>query len=179
MMRPRDAIMYLNACVRDATGKNRITWANIHGAERAYSHERLAALIDEWKYPYADIGEALKQFRRQPECLNRDQFNQVAENIFLLLADDKFSGTHWLEPMAQWYWSPGSNDISWEDGYGSLLDLLYKIGFIGITKGMGSKPTFSYETGAFHRALDLLRDNSSFEVQRAFRPALELRTSRD
>jgi hypothetical protein len=60
LMRPRDAILYLNACVREATGKDKINWENIHQAERPYSNERLLALRDEWKDPTLGSTKSLK-----------------------------------------------------------------------------------------------------------------------
>lgn len=51
--RPREAIIYLNACIAKAEGKSRITVQILRQAELVYSQQRLVSLADEWRRDYA------------------------------------------------------------------------------------------------------------------------------
>ncbi|MCA1606109.1 MAG: hypothetical protein LC775_11705, partial [Acidobacteria bacterium] len=55
LMRPRDALAYVNECLSLAAGKSRATWADVTSAEPAYSRNRLLALRDEWKPSYPAV----------------------------------------------------------------------------------------------------------------------------
>lgn len=54
LMRPRDAIQFLNACLEVAVGDPRISADALRAAEAKYSQQRRTALADEWSmiYPY-------------------------------------------------------------------------------------------------------------------------------
>ena len=54
LMRPRDVIMFFNACIKKAEGNPQITPQMIKEAEGEYSRQRLRSLADEWSadYPY-------------------------------------------------------------------------------------------------------------------------------
>lgn len=54
LMRPRDAIQFLNACVEVAVGEPQITATKLQQAEAKYSQQRRTALGDEWSelYPH-------------------------------------------------------------------------------------------------------------------------------
>lgn len=57
LMRPRDVIMFFNACIKQAEGNPQITPNMIKEAEGEYSRHRLRSLADEWyaDYPYLMI----------------------------------------------------------------------------------------------------------------------------
>lgn len=57
MLRPRDAIMFLNECIRAAEGKAKITQTMVLNAEANYSDSRLRALADEWTVDYTNLIE--------------------------------------------------------------------------------------------------------------------------
>lgn len=72
LMRPRDAIAYLNECFALAAGKPAITWDIIHAAEKPYSNNRLLALRDEWKPTYPGIDRVFHIFHQAPVPMTRD-----------------------------------------------------------------------------------------------------------
>ncbi len=180
LLRPRDAILFLNDCIRQAAGKDRVSWEMIFRAEKKYSEERLLALRDEWKDPYYDIDKVFDIFRGQPEQFDRPHLTLLLEEVVLLMADAKFRGTPWLTALCE-IWAPGSNK-SWYTLYGPLTDLLYRISFIGIAPRRDGHMVYSYgdpnvaapaagvpESSyfhihpAFHRGLDLQQAYSSIE----------------
>lgn len=54
LMRPRDAIQFLNACLELAVGEPQISAATLRHAEAKYSQQRRTAIADEWSelYPH-------------------------------------------------------------------------------------------------------------------------------
>lgn len=175
LLRPRDAISFLNRCVREATGREEISWANIRDAERAYSQDRLEALRDEWKQPYLGIDVVLSQFRNKNYRLTRGEYTNVLHDVALLIAEgDKFSGFTWLEPMCQRIWAAGSSQQSWYELYGSLTKLLYSIGFIGVTRGAQLDVIYSYSDLLLTENPTSCSEDAYFEIHPAFRKALSI-----
>ena len=172
LMRPRDAILFLNDCVREATGKGAISWENIHHAELAYSQERLKALRDEWKDPYFDIDKVLDVFRRKPSKLSLQDMASVLDDVAMLLADVKFQGTAWLTSMCDPILSAGEK--TWYDMYGQIVDLLYNIAFIGVAKGAHGTPRYSYQDPRLGQGITDIDESTCFVIHLAFRRALDI-----
>jgi hypothetical protein len=55
LMRPRDVIMFFNACIRQAQGNPVISPQMLKEAEGEYSRQRLRSLADEWIADYPDL----------------------------------------------------------------------------------------------------------------------------
>lgn len=177
LMRPRDAILYLNACIREAAGKEKISWENIRRAEKIYSDGRLQALRDEWKDPYMDIDKVLEHFRSQPFRLSRAELTKILDDIVEMPADPKFRGTIWLTKLSETIWASGSNQLTWYEWYGPLINLLYHISFLGLARGPQGVATYSYQ--ALEHVIERadLPENVYFEIHPAFRRALDIRES--
>ena len=84
-MRPRDAILFLNVCLREAVGKDQISWDNIWKAEKLYSDERLIALREEWKDPFLDIDYVFKKFAKANYRLSIEGITPILDSIVELL----------------------------------------------------------------------------------------------
>jgi len=175
LMRPRDAILYLNTCVREATGKDKITWENIHHAEKPYSNQRLLALRDEWKDPYLGIDKVFEKFLRKPAKFSQAQISPILDDIALLPADTSFLGIHWLSPMCELLFAAeceGTSKKTWYEMYGQLISLLYNTCFIGIANGSNGRAIYSYENPGLVHFNTKLSENVYFEIHPAFRQAL-------
>ncbi len=170
LLRPRDAILYLNECIREAVGKDRIPWETITKAEKRYSQDRLIALRDEWSDPYLDIDKLFEQFRRRPWRLTREELTEVLDYIAVLPSDSMFRGQNWLMPLCNPIYSAGAR--SWYELYGKLLEILYTISFIGVVKG--NRAIFAYNDGSLLKVHSYVPDDMQFEVHPAFRSALAL-----
>ena len=59
LMRPRDAISFVNECIVAAVGNTTISQSQIQEAERVYSKNRLRALADEWFSDYPSLEHML------------------------------------------------------------------------------------------------------------------------
>lgn len=57
LLRPRDAILFINACLERAEGRPALTATLISDAEADYSRKRLRSLADEWSGTYVHLGQ--------------------------------------------------------------------------------------------------------------------------
>lgn len=174
LMRPRDAILYLNECAREATGKDAISWDDILHAEQQYSEERVLALRDEWKDPYLDIDKVFECFRRRPWQLNRSELTQILDDVALLLESQTFRGPHWLTPLCEQLWSGGSNQRTWNELYGPLVNLLCNLSFLGVAQTPVKTATYSYMNPNQVQLPGEIQESTIFEVHPAFRKGLDM-----
>lgn len=66
LLRPRDAIMFLNECIRQSEGKRRVSKDALTSAEVVYSGNRLDALSDEWAADYPHLRDYAMVLRQLP-----------------------------------------------------------------------------------------------------------------
>jgi hypothetical protein len=173
LMRQRDAIHFLNICVREATGKERVTWDNIKQAEKQYSRERLDALRDEWKDPYIGIEEVFEVFRECPPRMDIDRLTAFFDDVALLVGDESFPGHHWLRSRTeQIFYGTGK---SWYEMYMPLLNLLFVIAFLGIARSNNGDAIFFYNDPDLINNIDFNSKTAFFDIHPAFRQALNIR----
>ncbi len=67
MLRPRDAINFINVCLDEAAGKPKVGKGNVTRAESIYSENRLSALIDEWRPIFPAVEPMILQLKGRPE----------------------------------------------------------------------------------------------------------------
>jgi hypothetical protein len=175
LLRPRDAIAFVNECLGMAGGKSRVTWNILHAAERGYSEKRLLALRDEWKPSYLGIEDAFGVFRRAALPLSRVELTRYLDDIALLPVDRDFRGVVWLTELSKGIWSAGPDD-DWFDQYQPLAALLFKLGFLGCAASYGRKPIFFYDDINFAERPENLGPNTFFHIHRTFHAALDLST---
>lgn len=173
LMRPRDAINYVNECFILAAGKERLTWESITKAEQAYSNNRLLALRDEWKPSYPGIDQVFHLFEQVEEVIRIDRFTTISEEVVLLPAIPQFTGATWMAELSSHIWS-GGNISDWKSDYYPLIRLLFNIGFIGVLRRSSSTQIFAYDDPQFAERVSNLDDVSGFTVHPAFRAALDV-----
>ena len=105
LMRPRDAIAFLNESLTFAGNKTRLAWRDLYTAERPYSEKRLLALRDEWKISHPDIHKVFEAFRRAGTPISKTELSKRLEDVALLLADPEFKGVVWLSGLADPLWT--------------------------------------------------------------------------
>jgi hypothetical protein len=176
LMRPRDAVAYFNECLALTGGRPRITWDMLHGAEQAYSKNRLLALRDEWKPNYPGIERLFWLFEAKPVLMDRDLCASVFEDIALLTTDSSFEGTRWVTPLTEPIWN-GRGDDSWEEMHSEVTSLLFDIGFLGCSSGPRGELTFAQDDPHYLALRSNLERCTNFSVHPAFRAALDIRHS--
>lgn len=172
LLRPRDAIAYLNECFPFALNKTRLSWDHLRAAERPYSFKRYLALRDEWKASFPGIERVLNVFKHGPAKLSQEQLGASLESIALLVAEPTFPGSNWLTPLTEAYWSDRAPS-EWSQRHQPLIRLLFRVGFLGCDRGKGLV-VYAHDDGEFAESASNLTRCPWFEVHPAFRPALDL-----
>lgn len=170
LLRPRDLLSFVNECLRQSSGKSRMTWETISAAEHTYSENRLLALRDEWKVTYPDVQKVFDVFRKAHDGMPRQEFQQLLDDIALLAADPSFEGTRWLTDLSEPLWS-GSNE-DWVETYQRLAEFVYSMGFVGVAPDQSRAPTFAEEDPSFVSRRSNLGTAARFFVHRTFHEAL-------
>ena len=173
LLRPRDAIAFVNECLERAVGKTRLSWEDITNAEAAYSSERLLALRDEWKPTFPDIDRVLAVFRSAPMKMDRGEFAARLDEAMLLLSDPAFQGVRWLTDFSRRMWEPG--EASWFEIYQPLANLLYTIGFIGCAARSSAAPTFFADDPLLMTSERQVEESEFFFVHRTYHAGLGVR----
>src|ERR1017187_4342223 len=95
-MRPRDIIMFFNACIKQATNNPQISTHMLKEAEGEYSRQRLRSLADEWytDYPQLMATTELLKGRRSHFALSEVALEDCLDLAVKLLADSNIKGEH-------------------------------------------------------------------------------------
>lgn len=174
LLRPRDVITYMNRAIQSGGGRRKLTWDNIFNAEELYSVERLSALRDEWKDPYYRIDLVLDQFKNRSANMTKTQLIEVIDDIATnVLGDPKFEGRYWLDPLLSDLFNKNITD----QAYLPMIQLLYKIGFMGVGSSGKRNAGYSYEVEGEDEPIRF-HDSTVFEVHPAFRVGLRMRQRR-
>lgn len=176
LLRPRDAIAFANECLAVGTGKARLTWEDIHTAERSYSAKRLLALRDEWKPTYDGIDQVLELFRGCPASIPKGSVQDRFDEAMLLLSEPTFPGVIWLTRLSSGMWSGSS--AAWFDLYQPLARLLYTIGFMGCQEHHGGKTTYASDDPLFLESVSNVERTSHFVIHPTYQAALDIRLNR-
>ena len=141
LLRPRDAIVFINECLKKAEGTTQITPTQMRSAEITYSRKRLQSLTHEWfvDYPllmtYCDLlKKRTSSFKRS--AITRQEVDDIALDLSIL---DK----HPNDPIHKIAKQYTESSISWANLLNSLIKNLYKVGVIGIKKDSYESPIWS------------------------------------
>ncbi|MEA2828257.1 MAG: hypothetical protein QOG43_2696 [Actinomycetota bacterium] len=176
LLRPRDAIAFANECMAVGTGKNRLTWTDIHTAERSYSANRLLALRDEWKPTYPGIDQVLALFRGYPANMTKGDLQTRLDEAMLLSIEPSFPGVVWLTGLSSGMWS--GSGVSWFELYQPIANVLYAMGFIGCQRSYGSPPVYSSADPLFMESASSVEATTYFAIHPAFHSALDISLTR-
>jgi hypothetical protein len=172
LMRPRDAINYLNECLSGATANPRITWERIHAAEDAYSKSRLLALRDEWKPTYPGIDRVLAVFEDCEAVMDPSELGRRLDELALIAVDPDFEGASWLSQLTGELWKSGESE--WADCYGGLARFLFNIGFLGSALAK-TKPVYVQDEPGYLDRRNRIAACERFLIHPAFRRSLDCR----
>jgi hypothetical protein len=171
LMRPRDAIAYLNECLTLASGKPKLTWDLIHDAEQAYSYKRLLALRDEWKPTYPGVDQVFAKFRQAPAVMSREFLTERLDDAILLLAERNFPGTAWMTSLSEPIWSGGGQE--WAEMYQPLFRLLFNLGFLGCRIPKGGSIVYVQDKPDYAESVGNLSRVREFVIHPTFRKAID------
>ena len=134
LLRPRDAIMFVNKCLIEAQGKTEITSAIIKKAEQAYSLDRLESLRYEWMVEHPNLEKYLSLLHQSNASFKVNLINDEVENLMLEFA---VAGNIYKDAAVEAAHNYVNakypdTDVFKSQFIQNLLFILYKIGIIGI-----------------------------------------------
>lgn len=172
LLRPRDAILYVNACLAFADGQRQITAHTIREAEEEYSRERLKSLSTEWLaqhpnlIPIAQMITGFAESFRVSE-LTQDRLEEKFIEVSLRIPDPM------SDPLSAQINKLTSDNVNFESVRAYFVIELYKLGILGL------KPTGSSSVNWFHLSrtsvgINDVRGNSTVFVHPMYHRALDI-----
>lgn len=129
LMRPRDAIAFVNECFRLAENRERVSWKVIRAAEGTYSDRRIRAVCSEWRAHYPSIDVLCELLRDLPSRFNRSEI-QGDRLDQAILRCAQFEDSDPCISVAKDMLDPGSK-ASAKTFLDEALRTLYKAGLLG------------------------------------------------
>jgi hypothetical protein len=130
LMRPRDAIAFVNECLRLAENRERVSWKVLRAAEGFYSDRRVKAVCDEWRTHYPSIDYLVELLRGAPSRINRsDVAGDALEGVIVKCATCKQSDA--CVEVAKDMLDPASKNTA-KAFLDEAIRILYKVGLIGV-----------------------------------------------
>lgn len=135
LLRPRDAIIFVNECLIEAQGKTQISGEIIKSAEKTYSSNRLESLTYEWSVEHPLLNKYMevlyhKNYNFKVSTITTDEM----ESLIMKIQNENMSQEDILVSLANKYMHseyPASEKIL-RDFKNNLFYILYKIGVVGI-----------------------------------------------
>ncbi|ATP09245.1 DNA repair ATPase [Aeromonas salmonicida] len=135
LLRPRDAIVFVNECFNGSQGKTQITNTIVYAAEKAYSLSRMESLQYEWFVEHPALDKYMeilshKSNRFKVSELTKDNLESL---ILQLMELDKDNADIVVKSAHDYYQAiyPEANTLLIRFTQ-NLLFVLYKVGAIGI-----------------------------------------------
>lgn len=176
-MRPREAILFINYCLQEASGKDRIPFTTIAKAEFNYSRKRIASLSDEWVVDFPLLSSYLKLlygFDKKFILADLLKSSNVDDILLDAACNDKIKcdGDH-ICRLSQPYLGEGKNNK--ESLMKSIICVFYQVGVVGVRLQKGFPIEWSYESAPLIEEEQLSR-NTSIHVHKTFWRALSIKS---
>ncbi|AKH19216.1 P-loop ATPase, Sll1717 family [Sedimenticola thiotaurini] len=143
--RPRDMIAFVNECVHQAVGNNKITAHTIKRAEEKYSYDRLQSLATEWQIIYPELFEVAQMFYGMKASFKvSDLTVQWFEERYLEVLDNLTDKKGPLANLLDTLYSASGNFNSVRN---SLIRDLHVTGLLGIKPGPSSTVNWTHKGG--------------------------------
>ncbi len=131
LWRPRDAIAFVNECIRRAENKGQVSVQTVRDAEREYSAQRIDSLAYEWFVQYPKLKDCIALLERMPIGFKLSSFSKEKIEAFALA--HAIDGEHDPDPVIRAAYafiiSGNPNPHSFVI---ALVKVLFKVGVIGI-----------------------------------------------
>lgn len=135
LLRPRDAIIFINECLIEAQGKTQISGEIIKAAEKTYSSNRLESLTYEWSVEHPQLNKYMEILYHKNQNFKVSTItNDELETLIVKIQNGNPQEKESLACLANKYIEtvyPASEKVM-KDFKNNLLYTLYKIGVIGI-----------------------------------------------
>ena len=176
LLRPRDVIMFVNACIEEAANTPQITVQTVKNAEERYSAKRLESLCYEWYSDYPLLNNYVGILR------NRSSGFELAtlanESFDDYICDLIGKGDGLSDKLLRSVTAYFDGKISKNDYINELVAVLYRTGCIGV-KYDGPSSTVYCQNGVLEIDQHRLKHNSRIYVQRMLWAALKINAPQD
>lgn len=141
LLRPRDAISFVNCCIELSEGKEFVPPSTVQDAERNYSLGRLRSLHDEWTGLYPNLEIYCEVLRGRPD---RFRIREIDETAIVSLMEDQWADLSNEDPVGRLTNEYLASRRTHENVVAQVLKLLYTVSAIGIKNNTSDKPSWSY-----------------------------------
>lgn len=147
LLRPRDAIAFINTILRFAEGKDHISEKIVRDAEGVYSDQRKDALLREWISEYPNLDIVMNLFQQRGSRFSFSDFGDkdIEEAIISLCSSHDNGNLDELSSVAYEVLNGKKNN---EDLLIIAVIIAYKVGIIGIKPSDYSKIEYCFDTHA-------------------------------
>lgn len=143
LMRPRDVLTFVNACLEQAEGQTIVTASLIRRAEGEYSRIRRQALEYEWQSAFPQLSrllDYLKQFRKTVVTFDEFCNKELIEDLALPMTEKRFDYDPLFEQAQALFTATGDPCVFAR----SALNILYRVGAVGLKPHPGDRFYYSH-----------------------------------
>jgi hypothetical protein len=173
-LRPRDAIVLVNECLKGAADRQHITVQLVSDAEEAFSAKRRISLSEEWAGVFPAVDRYLEILSRHPNSFPASELSaRVLESWYSehMTKQDFSSDPVYLAGRRYFVDGKGS---SFEVAL-ALLTALYEVGVVGLKPGKATRLSWSYDSD-FTPAQGSIKPDSMVYIHPTFWRALGIRS---
>ena len=132
LLRPRDAISFLNCCLEESENKATISQSALRSAEGIYSRKRLRALYDEWYADYPNLERftcLLRTTKHQflIESFTSEEIDEIV--IKIMETEEGASSNDRLAAILNGYFD---SKITGSAFLNECFSIFYKVGLVGL-----------------------------------------------
>lgn len=169
-MRPRDILIFISFAIKESIGSNVITSEAILKAEKFYSKNRLEALNEEWKNPYMDLSKIFYYFLSCRYKMTKSNFENILDAITLKVLEKDDAKNN-----EDWSWIIEGEFIN-KDTFSNkkLINLMYRIGFIGI-KSIPSQKVSYIHHGTYYDDIPPISNETKFYINPCYHSAINVK----
>lgn len=131
LYRPRDAIAFVNECIRRSEGQGQVTVQTVREAEREYSAQRIDSLAYEWFVQYPKLKDYMALLERMPMTFKLSTISKEKVEAFSLAYAIDGEGDH--DPVIRAAFTFINSTAANPHAFLiALVKVLYKVGVLGI-----------------------------------------------
>ncbi len=176
LLRPRDVIMFVNACIEEAANTPKITVQTITNAESKYSSKRLESLCYEWYSEYPLLNHYVDILRNHSSGFEISSLTDGAFDDYVCNIIAKADGIN--DKMMKSFIAYFDNKISKSDFVNDLVSTLYRTGCIGI-KYDGPSQVIYCQSASPEIDKHRLKPNSRIYVQKMLWVVLKINSPQE
>jgi hypothetical protein len=180
LLRPRDAIVFVNECLSEAQGRSIISGSIVQAAEKQYSIGRLESLQYEWFVEHPNLTKYIDIFNNKPPRIKvSDISREDVERLTLEIIEKKYDYEDTVVTCAREYYNSSypQNITIQSNLVNNLVYVLYKVGVIGV-KVDGTSPVSWISNKTQDLTVSKIKSSSILYIHRMLWRALAIDKSR-